>query len=167
METTTTERPRGIPYAHVFTNRGEPVLPADLADALTDRGFIPGFSDPDGEHAPLAEAGLAEARFTPGEAGFRIISLSSGKGRGCVVKVQAATADDLPDDYLARRAVPKPRLVYLLDAGGPGNSDRNLCENLAEALMMLTNGVVEIGGLGVKGNKPVLHTTRWLGTVRG
>lgn len=160
------ERKRGIPYAHVFTTQSNPVLPADLADALTARGFVPGFTDTESASAPLSEAGLAEARFIVGEPGFRVLSLSSSRGFGCRITVQPATAEDLPDDYQARRAVPKPRLVYVLEAGGPGNSDRNLCENIAEALMVLTNGVVEIGGLGVKGNRPVVHATRWLGTVR-
>ena len=164
--TTPPERPRGIAYARVFTTRTEPVLPADLADALTDRGFVPGFTDPEGAGAPLSEAGLADARFEVGAPGFRVISLSSSRGFGCRVAARAATADDLPDDPVARRAVPRPRLVYLLDAGGPGNSDRNLCENLAEALMLLTNGAVEIGGLGVKGNRPVVYATSWLGTVK-
>lgn len=163
---TNTERARGVPYARIFTTQAEPILPADLTDALTARGFVPGIADAEANRPALAEAGLAEARFTLGASGYRVISLSSSKGFGCRVAVQAASADDLPDDYLARRAVPRPRLCYTLEAGGPGNSDRNLCENLAEALMVLTNGVVEIGGLGVKGNRPVLHATRWLGTIR-
>lgn len=160
------ERKRGVPYARVWTMQGTPVAPADLDDALTGRGFLPGFTNPDGTSAPLSEVGLAEARFVVGEPGFRVVSLSSSRGNGCEVAVQTATVDDLPDDYQARRAVPKPRLVYVLEAGGPGNSDRNLCENLAEVLMVLANGAVEIGGLGVKGNRPVLRTTRWLGTVK-
>jgi hypothetical protein len=160
------ERPRGVPYARIFTTRAAPVLPSELADALTDRGFVPGFTDPEGAGAPLSEAGLGEARFTPGEPGFRVISLSSSRGFGCQIAVEEATAADLPDDPVARRAVPRPRLVYVLEGGGPGNSDRNLCENLAEALMLMTNGVVWIGGLGVKGNRPVVHATSWLGTIK-
>ena len=160
------ERPRGVAYARVFTTHAAPALPADLADALTARGFVPGFTDPDGKTAPLSEAGLADARFVPDAPGFRVISLSSSRGFGCRVAVETASAADLPDNYQARRAVSKPRLVYRLEAGGPGNSDRNLAENIAEALMTLTNGAVEIGGLGVKGNRPVVHTTRWLGALR-
>jgi hypothetical protein len=57
--------------------------------------------------------------------------------------------------------------MYHLEAAGPSNSDRNLTEGLAETLMILTNGAVEIGGLGTKGNRPVVHTSRWLGAVRG
>ena len=163
---TVTERKRGIPYAYVFTTDGTPVLPAEIADALTARGFVPGFTDPEGTSAPLSETGLAEARFTIDGPGFRAISLSSSRGEGCHIAVQRASAEELPDEYLLRRAVPKPKLVYVLDAGGPGNSDRNLCENIAEALMARTNGAVVIGGLGVKGNKPVVHTTNWLGTIR-
>ena len=169
-ETTTTtpvgERPRGVPYARIFTTQTTPVLPADLADALTARGFLPGFSDPDGAAAPLSEAGLADARFEVDGPGFRVINLSSSRGGGCRVTVRPATPADQPDDVWMRRAVPRPRLMYLLDAAGPSNSDRNLTENMAEALMVLTNGAVEIGGLGVKGNRPVVHTSRWVGSIK-
>jgi hypothetical protein len=158
---------RGVPYARVFTAQATPVLPADLADALTGRGFVPGFSDPDNKTAPLQEAGLAEARFTVGDSGYRILSLSSSRGDGCRIAVRAASADDLPDDYLARRTVARPKLVYLLLAGGPGNSDRNLCENIAEALLLLTSGLVEIAGRGVRGgNRPTLYNSFWLGSIR-
>lgn len=163
---------RGVPFARVFTGRATPVTPADLADSLTGRGFVPGFADPDGKTAPLQEAGLAEARFELGTKdavanGYRIVSLSSSRGDGCVVMVRECAAGELPDDYLARRAVPKPRTVYLVKAFGQGNSDRNLCENIAEALMILTNGLAEIGGRGAKGgNKPSLHDSFWLGSLR-
>lgn len=158
---------RGVPFARVFTGQSTLVLPADLADALTGRGFVPGFTDPEGKNAALHEAGLAEARFEEGGEGFRIVSLSSSRGNGCRVMVRASKANELPDDYLARRAVPKPRMVYLLLAGGPGNSDRNLCENIAEALMILTNGLAEVGGRGPKGgNRPQLHDSFWLGSIR-
>jgi hypothetical protein len=158
---------RGVPYARVFTAQGTPILPADLADALTGRGFVPGFSDPDKKTAPLQEAGLADARFVAGDDGFRIISLSSSRGEGCRLVVRETNMSELPDDYLARRTVPKPRLVYLLLAGGPGNSDRNLCENIAESLLLMTNGLVQIAGRGVRGgNRATLFDAFWLGSIR-
>jgi hypothetical protein len=127
---------------------------------------MPGFTDPDGAAATVTEAGLADARFELGGAGYRIVSLTSGRGNGCLVAVRAATDVDLPDDYVARRAVPHPHLVYAVEAGGPSNSDRNLCENIAEALLLMTGGLVQIGGLGTKGNKPVLYTSSWVGTIK-
>ena len=162
----TTERKRGVPYARVWTARRETLFLAEIADALTARGFVPGFTNPEGTSAPLSEVGLAEVRLAAGEPGYRVISLASSKGGGCRIAVREATPEDGPEDYLARRAVPKPRLIYLLEAGGPSNSDRHLSEHLAEVLMVLANGAVEIGGLGTKGNKPVVHTNNWLGTIR-
>jgi hypothetical protein len=163
---TVAERPRNVAYARVWTAQREPVLPADLADALYGRGFMPGVTDPEGVAAPVAEAGLADARFEPGGAGFRVISLTSSRGAGCRVAVKTASEADLPDDYRARRAVPRPHLVYELEAGGPSHSDRNLCENIAEALLLMTGGLVEIGGLGTKGNRPVLHSSSWIGAIK-
>jgi hypothetical protein len=158
---------RGVPYARVFTAQSEPILPAVLADALEGRGFVPGFTDPAGETPALQDAGLADARFTVGGEGYRIVSLSSSRGEGCQIMVRATSADQLPDDYLARRTVPKPKLVYLLRGGGLSNSDRNLAENIAEALLLLTNGLVEIGGRGVKGgNRTTLYDSFWLGSIR-
>jgi len=158
---------RGVPYARIFTAQGTPVLPADLADALTGRGFVPGFTDPAGKTAPLHEAGLADARLVAGEEGYRIISLSSSRGNGCRIAVRETQTADLPDDYMARRTVPRPKLVYLLLAGGPGNSDRNLCENIAEALLLMTSGLVEIAGRGVRGgNRSTLYNSFWLGSMR-
>jgi hypothetical protein len=157
---------RNVAYARVWTAQRAPILPGDLADALYGRGFMPGFTDPEGTSAAVSEAGLADIRFEPGGVGYRIVSLTSARGRGCRVTVDEATETDLPDDYQARRAVSRPRLVYTLDAGGPSNSDRNLCENIAEALLLMTSGVVLIGGLGTKGNKPHLHTSSWVGTIK-
>jgi hypothetical protein len=160
------ERPRNMAYALIWTAQSEPVHPATLYDALYGRGFLPGFTDPAATIAPMADAGLADARFEVGGEGYRILSMTSSKGEGCRISVHAATVESLPDDYLARRAVPRPRLVYVVESGGPSNSDRNLCENMAEALMMMTNGVVLLGGLGTKGNKPLLHTSSWLGEIK-
>lgn len=161
------DRPRNVPYARIWTGQSAPIALPDIELALTDRGFVPGFSDPEITQAPLSEAGLAEARLVPGHPGFRVISMASGRGGGCHLSLVLADDEPVPDEYLLRRAVPKPRLVYRLEASGPSNSDRNLAEGLAESLMLLTNGAVLVGGLGTKGNRPVVHTSRWLGTIRG
>lgn len=160
-------RPRGVAFARIWTAQTEPVTPALVSDELFGRGFVPGvITDPTGEAAALSDAGLADARFTVGGDGIRFVSLSSSKGSGSLVRAHESSESDLPDDYLARRTVHRPRLVYHVEAGGPGNSDRNLCENIAEVLMLLTSGVVELGGLGVKGNRPQLYASRWVGTIR-
>lgn len=156
---------RNVAYARVFTAQANPITPTDLYDALYGRGFLPGFTDTENTQAPLADAGLADLTFTPGEPGYRILSMTSSRGNGCRVWVENATADDLPDEYLARRAVARPRLVYHIAAGGPSNSDRNLAENIAESLMLLISGVVEIGGLGTKGNRPRIYTSGWVGEI--
>lgn len=160
------ERPRGVAYARIWTTSGDVISPVDIADALYGRGFMPGVTDLDAILPALSEAGLADAAFTVGEGGWRFVSLSSSRGSGCRVTVRGAENDDLPDDYLARRTVHNPRLVYTVDAGGPGNSDRSLCENITETIMLLTSGLVEIGGLGVKGNRPVLHNRSWIGKIK-
>ena len=157
---------RNVAFARVFTGAKDPVLPADLSDDLYGRGFMPGFTDPDAKTAPLVYAGLADARFVVGGEGFRIVNLTSSRGDGCRITVHAAEAADLPDDYLARRTVPRPRLCYIITAGGPAHSDRNLCENMAESLMLSTNGVVELGGLGMKGNRPTLYNSSWVGKIK-
>jgi hypothetical protein len=159
-------RPRNIGYASVFTTQSEPILPVTLYDALYERGFLPGFTDADATFAPMADAGLADAVFTVGGEPYRILSMTSSKGNGCKVWVESCTIADLPDEYRARRAVTKPKLVYRVEAGGPSNSDRNLCENIAEALMLETSGLVEIGGLGTKGNRPQLYHSSWLGSIK-
>ena len=40
-----TELKRNVAFARVWTVQSEAVLPADLADDLTDRGFVPGVID--------------------------------------------------------------------------------------------------------------------------
>jgi hypothetical protein len=161
-----TELKRNIAAARVWTVQADPVLPADLADDLTDRGFVPGVIDVERVGELMNEAGLADARWTPDGEGLRFVSLSSSKGEGCVVRVKLATdADPVPPT--GRNAVRHPRLVYLIEAGGPAHSDRNLCENLAEALLVRTGGLVEVVGRGVKGNKPTLYRNRWLGQIKG
>lgn len=159
-------RPRGVAYARVFTGQRVPITPSELYDALYGRGFLPGFTDPETKIPPMADAGLADAEFKIGGDAYRVLSLTSSKGNGCTIRVDACTAADLPDEYLARRAVPRPNLVYIIEASGPSHSDRNLCENIAESLLLATNGVVMIGGLGVKGNRPKIYTTSWIGTIK-
>jgi hypothetical protein len=158
---------RNTAYARVWTVHTEIVTPAQLADALFERGFVPGVVVEDGA-APLSDAGLAEVRFEPGAAPLRFLSLSSSRGDGC--RVSAARlpdgGDPLPDVPLARANVRHPAVFYRVDANGPSNSDRSLCENLAEVLLDLTNGVVEVGGRGPRGNKPVLYARRWLGGIK-
>jgi hypothetical protein len=160
------ERPRNIAYALVWTAQTEPILLLELYDALYGRGFLPGVTDPETKTTPLTEIGLGETRFTVEHEGYRFLSLGSSKGSGCLVTVHTATPESLPDDYIARRAVPRPHLVYVVESGGPSNSDRNLCENIAESLLLLTGGVVLLGGLGTKGNKPALHNRSWVGTIK-
>jgi hypothetical protein len=163
---TSSERPRGVAYARIWTTSSEVITPGDIADALYGRGFMPGLTDLEATRPALSEAGLADAEFIVGEDGWRFVSLSSSRGSGCKVTVRTVENDELPDDYLARRTVHNPRLVYSVDAGGPGNSDRALCENIAETIMLLTSGLVEIGGLGVKGNRPALHNRSWIGKIK-
>lgn len=162
----TEELRRNVAYARVWTASPEPITPGALSDELYGRGIMPGFTDPDGQTTPLLDAGLADARFAVGEQGFRILSLTSSRGNGCHVWVEAATPDSLPQDPIARRTVPKPRLVYRVEAGGPSNSDRSLCENVAEVLMLTGNGLAQIGGLGTKGNRPTLHSVPWVGQIK-
>lgn len=159
------ERPRNVAYARVWTSKAEPVLVARLSDELYGRGFMPGVSDAGGKGPTLSDAGLADARFEVDGPGFRFVNLSSSKGGGCVVTVRASSPEDRPDDLIARRTVPKPKLCYFVEAGGPAHSDRNLCENIAEALLVIGDGLVQIGGLGTKGNRPVLYKSPWIGDV--
>jgi hypothetical protein len=161
-----TERPRNIAYARVWTAQSEPITPVQLYDALYGRGFMPGFTDPAYSAAPLTEVGLDSLTFTAGGESHRLISLTSGKGNGCLVTVDTCDASDLPDHYIARRTVPRPKLVYIVQAGGQSNNDRVLCENIAEVLLLMTGGLVEIGGLGTKGNRPNLYHSSWLNTIK-
>ncbi len=159
-----TPQQRGTARARVWTAQTEPLSPTDLLEELSARGFTPGLTGPEEQGAAMA---TADAQFTTGGAGYRVVSLSSSKGTGCLVRVDEAEADSLPDSYLAQRAVRRPRLVYSLEAGGPSNSDRALVENIAETLMLLGSGAVEISGRGPRaGNKPVIYTTRWLGEIK-
>ena len=156
---------RNIAFARVWSVQAEAVLPAELAEDLTDRGFVPGVSDVAVTSAPMNEAGLGLARFEVGGEPLRFLSLSSSRGDGCTIAVRAASdADPVPPR--AQAAVRRPRLVYVIEASGPAHSDRNLCENLAEALLVRTGGLAEVGGRGVKGNRPELYQSRWIGKIK-
>ena len=156
---------RNIAYARVWSVQTEPTLPAELAEDLAGRGFVAGVSDVDLKGALMNEAGLGDAHFEIDGEPLRFLSMSSSKGNGCTVRVKQATdADPVPPRGQA--AVRHPRLVYLIEAGGPAHSDRNLCENLAEALLMRTGGLAEVGGRGVKGNRPELYHSRWIGKIK-
>lgn len=158
------ELARGVAFARVWTHEPSPMTPAALADLLFERGFIPGVAD----HAGTihADTGLAEAQFVVGGPAWRFYSLSSSKGEGCTVQAVSPESEPMIEDYVARRAVRHPRLVYIVLAGGPSNSDRNLCENIAETLLVELNGAVEIAGRGTKGNKPTVYTRPWIGDIK-
>jgi len=160
-----TELKRNVAFARVWTVQSEAAIPADIAGDLTDRGFVPGVIELAGEGALMNEVGLADARFTPEDDGLRFVSLSSSKGGGCTVRVKHATEND-PVPPEGRNVVRNARLVYLIEAAGQAHSDRNLCENLAEALLVRTGGLAEVGGRGVKGNKPTIYRNRWLGQIK-
>jgi hypothetical protein len=157
---------RNTAYARVWTGHEEPVDIGILCDALAGRGFVPGVTDPKREGPLYSEAGLDKCELTHGHEGWRFVNLSSSHGSGCVVTVHTIEEEPMPDDKYIQRRLSRPRLCYRIEAGGSSNSDRSICENLAESLMVLAEGVAEMGGRGVKGNKPTLYTHRWLGKVR-
>lgn len=159
---------RNSAVARIWTSHKETVLPADLADDLTGRGFVPGVADADLSQAPLNGAGLAEVRLVVDGPPVRFLSLSSSRGDGVSVKVE--TLDPIqpaPNHPAARPIVRRGGVVYVVEALGPSNSDRNLCENLAEAIMERVDGVVEISGRGTKGNRPSVYVSPWLGIYAG
>jgi hypothetical protein len=157
---------RNTASARVWTTQSEPITPLQLAEGLADRGYVAGVASESSDAAPQVTIGVDSAAFVLGEPGYRFESLSSSKGFGCVVKIVTPTEEPLPGHAIAQLAVRRPMLVYLVEAGGPSNSDRNLCENLSELLLELTEGVVEIVGRGTRGNKPTLYTRPWLGEIR-
>lgn len=155
---------RNSAVARIWTTHKEPILPADLADDLTGRGFVPGVTDAAGTEPARSATGLAEMRLTVDGVGVRFLSLSSSRGDGAVVRVE--THDELrplPNHPAARPISRRGGVVYVVEAQGPSNSDRNLCENLAEAIMERVDGLVEIGGRGTKGNRPAVYVSPWLG----
>ncbi len=155
---------RNTAMALVWTTHREPLAPADLADDLTGRGFVPGVTDADATHGALSEAGLADVTWQLEGPALRFVSLSSSRGQGVAVRLEEADArHPVPDHPAARPVGRRGGVVYVIEALGPGNSDRNLCENLAEAVMERVDGVVEIKGRGVKGNRPVVYVSPWLG----
>lgn len=156
------EPARGVAYARVWTAEKAPRAPGELADALMGRGFIPGIEGADGRRAPTEADAVLGLSLPP----LRFLSLSSSRGGGCLVRVASPGDEPPPEDRLIQRQVPRPALVYLVEASGPSHSDRNLCEHLAEALMQMTGGVAQVGGRGTRGNRPVLYREPWLGSLR-
>lgn len=158
---------RGVAYARVWTAQQDLLTPGELADWLSERGFVPGVVEEGTDQAATNGTGLADARFALGHPGWRFVSLASTRGDGCTVYLATPTEEPLPNDTLAQYTVRRPALVYVILASGTSNSDRNLCENLAEAIMSATEGVAEVGGRGTKGNKPLVYNRHWLGEIKG
>jgi hypothetical protein len=99
-----------------------------------------------------------------GGPGYHLASLSSSKGQGATVTVnEFAAGSELPGHQFGRTLSRRGGIIYSIEAHGPSNSDRALCENLAEAIMEAVDGLVEISGRGQRGNKPSTYTSRWLG----
>ena len=154
---------RNTAMARVWTLQAEAVLPAELADDLTGRGFVPGVTDEAAQEGSRNGAGLADLRFTVGGPGLRFVSLASSRGDGVVVRVVPMDEDNPPPEVpTLRHYARRGKLVYWIEALGPSNSDRTLCENVAEALLERTGGVVEIAGRGTRGNKPTVYSSAWL-----
>jgi hypothetical protein len=159
---------RNTAVARVWTAAKDPLVPAELADDLAGRGFVPGVTDAEFNEAAKVASGLADLQLTVDGPALRFVSLSSSRGNG--VRLSLVTLDErnpAPNHPTARPIARRGGWVYVIEALGPGNSDRNLCENLAEAVMERTGGVVEISGRGVKGNRPTLYTSPWLGIYAG
>jgi hypothetical protein len=159
---------RNTAIARIWTSPKDPLVPAELADDLTGRGFVPGITDSEFSEAAKNASGLAEVELVVDGPALRFLSLSSSRGNG--VRLSLVTLDERnppPDHQSARPIARRGGHVYVVEALGPGNSDRNLCENLAEAIMERTGGVVQISGRGVKGNRPTVYTSPWLGIYAG
>lgn len=155
---------RNTALALVWTTHRDLVAPAELEDDLTGRGFVPGITDADATQGARNAAGLADWAWEVEGSALRFLSLSSSRGQGVQVRVEEADArHPAPDHPAARPVARRGGVVYVIEALGPGNSDRNLCENLAEAIMLRVDGVVEIKGRGVKGNRPTVYVSPWLG----
>ena len=155
---------RNTAYARIWTLDSTPIVPADLAEDLAGRGFVPGITDAEFEQAARNAEGLADVELQVDGPALRFVSLSSSRGNGVRLSFVRMDEDHVPPDHpTARPIARRGGYVYVVEALGPGNSDRNLCENLAEAIMERTGGVVEIRGRGVKGNRPAVYTSPWLG----
>jgi hypothetical protein len=155
---------RNTAKASVWTLQTELLTPQHLVDALIDRGFLPGITPVGQEDETQAGSTSDLWQMHHGGPGYHLASLSSSKGQGATVTVnEFAPGTELPGHQFGRTLSRRGGIVYSIVAHGPSNSDRALCENLAEAIMEAVDGLVEISGRGQRGNKPSTYTSRWLG----
>lgn len=155
---------RNTAKASVWTLQTELLTPQHLVDALIDRGFLPGIT-PVGQDDETQAGSTSDLwQMQLGGPGYHLASLSSSKGQGATVTVnEFAPGTELPGHQFGRTLSRRGGIIYSIVAHGPSNSDRALCENLAEAIMEAVDGLVEISGRGQRGNKPSTYTSRWLG----
>jgi len=155
---------RNTAKASVWTLQTELLTPQHLVDALIDRGFLPGITPVGQEDETQAGSTSDLWQMQLGGPGYHLASLSSSKGKGATVTVnEFAAGSELPGHQFGRTLSRRGGIIYSIEAHGPSNSDRALCENLAEAIMEAVDGLVEISGRGQRGNKPSTYTSRWLG----
>jgi len=155
---------RNTAKASVWTLQTELLTPQHLVDALIDRGFLPGITPVGQEDETQAGSTSDLWQMQLGGPGYHLASLSSSKGQGATVTVnEFAPGTELPGHQFGRTLSRRGGIIYSIVAHGPSNSDRALCENLAEAIMEAVDGLVEISGRGQRGNKPSTYTSRWLG----
>jgi hypothetical protein len=155
---------RNTAKASVWTLQTELLTPQHLVDALIDRGFLPGITPVGQEDETQAGSTSDLWQMQLGGPGYHLASLSSSKGQGATVTVnEFAAGSELPGHQFGRTLSRRGGIIYSIEAHGPSNSDRALCENLAEAIMEAVDGLVEISGRGQRGNKPSTYTSRWLG----
>ena len=155
---------RNTAKASVWTLQTELLTPQHLVDALIDRGFLPGITPVGQEDETQAGSTSDLWQMQLGGPGYHLASLSSSKGQGATVTVnEFGPGAELPGHQFGRTLSRRGGIIYSIVAHGPSNSDRALCENLAEAIMEAVDGLVEISGRGQRGNKPSTYTSRWLG----
>jgi hypothetical protein len=155
---------RNTARASVWTLQTELLTPQHLVDALIDRGFLPGITPVGQDDETQAGSTSDMWQIQVGGPGYHFASLSSSKGQGATVTVNTfAAGTELPGHQFGRTLSRRGGIVYSIEAHGPSNSDRSLCENLTEAIMEAVDGLAEISGRGQRGNKPSVYTSRWLG----
>ena len=155
---------RNTARASVWTLQSELLTPQHLVDALIDRGFLPGITPVGQDDETQAGSTSDMWQMQVGGPGYHFASLSSSKGQGATVIVNTfAAGTELPGHQFGRTLSRRGGIVYSIEAHGPSNSDRSLCENLTEAIMEAVDGLAEISGRGQRGNKPSVYTSRWLG----
>lgn len=155
---------RNTAKASVWTLQTELLTPQHLVDALIDRGFLPGITPVGQDDETQAGSTSDMWQMQVGGPGYHFASLSSSKGQGATVTVNTFEAGtELPGHQFGRTLSRRGGIVYRIEAHGPSNSDRSLCENLTEAIMEAVDGLAEISGRGQRGNKPSVYTSRWLG----